>query len=165
MPPSSLIPRFWYPAWNSVQAVNKFQKEVGGSLRGGDPGERLIEPAREGEPLYFGKTPGAFEPRENELFIVPLYHIFGSEELSILSPGIAERAPGPYLAMNPEDAERLCGEEGRKVEVAISGVICRLPVVKKASLPRGTAGFPVGLPGLEKITLPGWGRIRRIHDE
>ena len=165
MPPSSLIPRFWYPAWNSVQAVNKFQKEVGGPLRGGDPGERLIEPAREGEPLYFGKTPRAFEPRENELFIVPLYHIFGSEELSILSPGIAERAPGPYLAMNPEDAERLCGEEGRKVEVAISGVICRLPVVKKASLPRGTAGFPVGLPGLEKITLPGWGRIRRIHDE
>jgi len=29
MPPSSLIQRFWYPAWNSVQAVNKFQKEVG----------------------------------------------------------------------------------------------------------------------------------------
>jgi NADH-quinone oxidoreductase subunit G len=148
-----------------VQAVNKFQNEVGGPLCGGDPGKRLIEPAGEGEPLYFDKIPGAFEPRENELFIVPLYHIFGSEELSILSPGIAERAPGPYLAMNPEDVERLCREEGRKVEITISQVICSLPVVKKASLPKGIAGFPVGLPGLEKVTLRGWGKIGRIHDE
>ncbi len=29
-PPSSLIPRFWAPGWNSVQALNKFQEEVGG---------------------------------------------------------------------------------------------------------------------------------------
>ena len=25
-PPSSLIPRFWAPGWNSVQSVNKFPK-------------------------------------------------------------------------------------------------------------------------------------------
>ena len=42
--PPRLIPRFWAPGWNSVQAVNKFQDEVGGPLRGGDPGRRLIEP-------------------------------------------------------------------------------------------------------------------------
>ena len=29
-PPPALIPRFWAPGWNSVQAVNKFQDEVGG---------------------------------------------------------------------------------------------------------------------------------------
>ena len=28
--PSSLIPFFWAPGWNSVQAVNKFQNEIGG---------------------------------------------------------------------------------------------------------------------------------------
>ena len=43
-PPSALIPRFWAPGWNSVQSLNKFQEEVGGQLRGGDPGIRLIEP-------------------------------------------------------------------------------------------------------------------------
>jgi NADH-quinone oxidoreductase subunit G len=165
VPPSSLIQRFWYPAWNSVQALNKFQKEVGGALRGGDPGKRLIEPAGEGEPLYFDKIPGAFEPRENEVFVVPLYHIFGSEELSILSPGIAERAPVPYVAMNPEDAERLLAEDGRRVEVTIARVVCVLPVVKKVSLPRGIAGIPAGLPGLERVTLPEWGRIRGKRDE
>lgn len=165
IPPSSLLPRFWYPGWNSVQAVNKFQIEVGGPLRGGDPGKRLVEPAGEGEAVYFEKIPGAVEPRENELFIVPLYHIFGSEELSILSPRIAERAPGPYLAMNPEDAESLHIEEGKKVEITISKGTRIVPVVKRASLPRGIAGFPVGLPGMEKVTLPEWGRIGRTHDE
>jgi NADH-quinone oxidoreductase subunit G len=145
--------------------LNKFQKEVGGALRGGDPGKRLIEPAGEGEPLYFDKIPGAFEPRENEVFVVPLYHIFGSEELSILSPGIAERAPVPYVAMNPEDAERLLAEDGRRVEVTIARVVCVLPVVKKVSLPRGIAGIPAGLPGLERVTLPEWGRIRGKRDE
>ena len=44
-PPPALIPRFWAPGWNSVQAATKFQDEAGGPLRGGDPGRRLIEPS------------------------------------------------------------------------------------------------------------------------
>ena len=52
-PPPSLIPRFWAPGWNSVQALNKFQDEVGGPLRGGDPGERLIEPTQGKKLAYF----------------------------------------------------------------------------------------------------------------
>jgi NADH-quinone oxidoreductase subunit G len=43
-PPPPLISRYWSPGWNSVQALNKFQQEVGGPLHGGDPGKRLIEP-------------------------------------------------------------------------------------------------------------------------
>ncbi|MFT8139943.1 hypothetical protein ACMYM0_23555, partial [Salmonella enterica subsp. enterica serovar Enteritidis] len=37
------IPFAWAPGWNSPQAWNKFQAEVGGKLRFGDPGVRLIE--------------------------------------------------------------------------------------------------------------------------
>jgi NADH-quinone oxidoreductase subunit G len=43
-PPAPLVPRYWSPGWNSVQALNKFQQEVGGRLKGVDPGKRLIEP-------------------------------------------------------------------------------------------------------------------------
>ena len=92
-PPSALIPRFWAPGWNSVQAVNKFQDEVGGPLRGGDPGRRLIEPSAGTPPPYFDRVPPAFEPHADEWLSVPLHHIFGSEELSVLAPGIAERMP------------------------------------------------------------------------
>ena len=54
-PPSALIPRFWAPGWNSPQAMNKFQTEVGGPLRGGDPGRRLIEPATSRSTLLLSK--------------------------------------------------------------------------------------------------------------
>ena len=90
-PPAPFISRFWWPGWNSVQALNKFQQEVGGPLRGGDPGKRLIEPGRTDHASFFNDVPEAFTPGDNEWLLVPLYQIFGSEELSILSPGIAER--------------------------------------------------------------------------
>jgi len=43
--PPALIPRIWAPGWNSVQALNKFQEEVAGPLRGDDPGRRLFAEA------------------------------------------------------------------------------------------------------------------------
>jgi NADH-quinone oxidoreductase subunit G len=160
MPPPPFISRFWSPGWNSVQSLNKFQSEVGGHLRGGDPGKRLLEPAVNGKMPYFAKVPPAFEPRALELLIVPLHHIFGSEELSVLSPGIAERAPKPYLAMNPEDAERLQADEGSIVELTVSGRTYHLGLLIDRSLCRGVAGLPL-LAGFEGIALPAWGRVGR----
>jgi NADH-quinone oxidoreductase subunit G len=43
--------------------VNKFQSEVGGPLRGGDPGRRLIEPAQNDGDAYFEAVPALFAPR------------------------------------------------------------------------------------------------------
>ncbi len=90
-PPSPLITRFWAPGWNSVQALNKFQSEVGGPLRGGDPGRRLLEPSNPEQPSYFSAVPESFKSRHGEWLVAPLYHIFGSEELSVLSTGIARK--------------------------------------------------------------------------
>jgi NADH-quinone oxidoreductase subunit G len=81
MPPAALVPRYWAPGWNSVQALNKFQSEVAGPLVGGDPGVRLIEPARDEGLSYFREVPGAFTPRQQEWLFLPVYHIHGSDEL------------------------------------------------------------------------------------
>jgi NADH-quinone oxidoreductase subunit G len=116
-PPSSLIPRFWSPGWNSIQSLNKFQDEVGGPLRGGDAGQRLIEPKQTG-PKFYDEVPDAFQRRNDEWLIVPLSHIFGSEELSVLSPAIAARAPQRYLSVNDDDAGRLAISDGEEVELA-----------------------------------------------
>ena len=87
-PPAALLPRYWAPGWNSVQALNKFQQEVGGPLRNGDAGVRLIEPqAGIPPPAYFTHRP----PAAPDAARAPRYHVFGSEELSSLSPAIAER--------------------------------------------------------------------------
>ena len=156
-PPSPLVPRFWAPGWNSIQAVNKFQSEVGGPLQGGDPGRRLVEPAQ-GAPTFFADVPAAFAPRDGEWLIVPLYHIFGSEELSVLSPGIAELAPGPYLALNADDAARL---QANEVEFVLSNRLYRLSVKIVSAIPAGVAGVPNGLPGFQGIALTAFGRITK----
>lgn len=88
-PPAPLISRYWSPRWNSASALNKFQQEAGGPLRGGDPGKRLIEPMEKGNPAYFTDVPA--EPGQG-LSSAPEYDIFRSEELSAQSPAIFERA-------------------------------------------------------------------------
>ncbi len=42
-PPSSLVPFYWVPGWNSYQAMNFYLDEPNGSMKGGDPGIRLID--------------------------------------------------------------------------------------------------------------------------
>jgi NADH-quinone oxidoreductase subunit G len=146
-PPPSLIPRYWAPNWNSVQALVKFQAQVGGPLVGGPVGQRLVEPGEE-PPAYFGDVPAAFVPREGQWLVVPLYHVFGSEEQSALAPAIAELAPAPYLGLNGGDLADLGAAEGDRVTVSVGAARYRLPARAVPGLPRGIAGLPVGLPGL-----------------
>ncbi len=160
-PPPPLIPIFWAPRWNSTQAVNKFQDEVGGPLRGGDPGVRLIEPAQPGDHAYFGDVPAAFEQHSGQWLVVPLHHIFGSEELSVLAPGIAALAASPYLALHPDDAAQLGYGAGDDAPLHLDRTTYWLPVQLRPDLPRGVAGLPAGLPSLEGIMLPCWGQIEK----
>ncbi|SFN35288.1 NADH-quinone oxidoreductase subunit G [Nitrosospira briensis] len=166
-PPSALIPRFWAPGWNSGQAVNKFQDEVGLPLAGGDPGVRLIEPVPARKAEYFSNVPTAFTRHADEWLVVPLHHVFGSDELSVLAPAIAELAARPYLALNPADAAELglaAGNESRlQLLRATDGTGYSLPVQLKPELQRGVAGLPAGLPGLAGIILPAWGKVTRLE--
>jgi NADH-quinone oxidoreductase subunit G len=148
--PAPLIPRFWAPGWNSVQVLNKFQEEIAGPLRGGDPGRRLIEPASKTPASYFSSVPPRFTTRAGEWLLVPISHLFGSEELSVLTPGIAELMPKPYVALNPHDAEQIHIKEGEDVVVGP----LRLPLKLMSSLPEGVAGVPAGLPGMPTIDFP-----------
>jgi NADH-quinone oxidoreductase subunit G len=156
-PPAPLIARFWEPGWNSVQSVNFYQTEVGGPLRGGDPGRRLIEPAdgtRE-TPPYFSRIPPAFAPRDGTWFAVPLSNIFGSEELSVLAPGIAERMPRPYVALNAGDLRRAGVADGDAVTIHVGGSVSHRVMARLVtSLPSGVVGVPVGLPSMPWVTLP-----------
>jgi len=158
-PPGALQPFFWSPGWNSIQAVNKFQTEIGGALRGGDPGVRLFVPAQRS--AYFTTIPSAFARREAEWLVVPLEHIFGSDELSRAAPAIAGLAPGPYLAVNVEDAQRLQTPAGHEVEIEIDGVKHRLPLDVLPELPTGIAGIPAGLTSARGAALPAWCRISK----
>ena len=146
--PPALNPFVWAPGWNSNQSVNQFQEEIGGHLLGGDPGLRLIEPKAGAEFRWFEATPGP-QPRPPRRFrLIPLYHIFGSEQLSMLSAPLSERAPQPYLALHPDDASALRLSPGEMVQTYFSGAALRLPIALMPELARGLAGIPSGLPQL-----------------
>jgi NADH-quinone oxidoreductase subunit G len=157
--PSSLIPFFWAPGWNSIQAVNKFQSEVGGPLRSGDPGVRLIEPSQESGWQYFTAIPPQFKAQPGEWLLVPIFHIFGSEELSRHALGIAQLLPRPYVALNPVEASLLGAKAGEQIKVAVEGALFELEVALRADLPRGVAGLPTGLPPLDGVMLPAFCKL------
>jgi NADH-quinone oxidoreductase subunit G len=152
--PSALICRYWSPGWNSVQATNKYQREVGTILKDGDPGARLIEPGHDAKTHYFKDVPGFFNPEDDYFLLVPAYHVFGSEELSALAPGIAEIAVKPYIAINPDDVKRTHIGTDNTIEVVLSGVSHLLPVKIAPSVPRGLAVVPMGLAGMTWDGLP-----------
>ncbi len=141
--PGSMIPFAWAPGWNSPQAWNKFQDEVGGHLHGGDPGVRLIEPAAT---VAYAK-PEAQARAAGTLAVAPLAHIFGSEELSARAPVMADNVPAPYIALNPQDADALGLVEATTVRVSIGNSHLEAPLLLRPALAVGVVGIPVGLPG------------------
>lgn len=162
MPPASMIPFFWAPGWNSVQAINKYQKEIAGPLLGGDPGIRLIEPASDGVLPYFTDLPAGFRPLQHHLWMVALHHIFGSEELSARGKAVATRVPDHYVSINSADAGELKLSAGSILEFEVDRHTYALPIAINDSLPKGMAGLPYGLPGLPFIDLPAWAILKTI---
>lgn len=143
--PSPLIPFAWAPGWNSPQSWNKFQDEVGGHLKAGDSGVRLIE--GRGELAYFATVPAAFVA-SSSLKALPLYHLFGSEEMSARAKPVQQRIEAPYVALSVADAGRLGLADGKKASVKIGDELLELDVRVSNTLPVGTLGLPVGLTGV-----------------
>ena len=165
--PGRLLPFYWWPRWNSVQSLNKFQEEVGGALRGGEPGVRLLEPGASAllpAPTAKGEAPArpASSGAASGIWrFVAAPQIFGSEELSMRSPAVAERARAPFVYLGAEDAEKLRSSVDGTVEVWVSGETLRLPVTVEPALQPGTAALPIGLPGLPYLALPATGEVRK----
>ncbi|ERO65144.1 NADH-quinone oxidoreductase subunit NuoG [Pseudomonas piscis] len=145
--PRSQVPFAWSPGWNSPQAWNKFQDEVGGHLRAGDPGTRLIE--SQGDRLsWFASAPKAFSPAQGTWQAVPFYHLFGSEENSSKAAPVQERIPAAYVALAKSEADRLGVNDGAMLAVSLAGQTLRLPLRINEELGAGLVALPVGLAGI-----------------
>ncbi|WJV52529.1 NADH-quinone oxidoreductase subunit NuoG [Prodigiosinella aquatilis] len=144
------IPFAWAPGWNSPQAWNKFQNEVGGQLRHGDPGVRLIE-AGDDTLGYFDHIPAPFVVQSGQWCVVPYYHLFGSEEMSQRSAVIQQRMPQPYVMVNSADAAQLGVNPGTLLEIICDGQTLRLPLRVSEELGQGQVGLPLGFPGIAPV--------------
>lgn len=140
---SSLVPFAWAPGWNSPQAWNKYQDEVGGHLKGGDSGVRLFDrlvkrPARSYvAPIAVVANPESFR-------LVPMHHIFASGEFTIKTPVMESRIPEATFAVGEQDAARLNVQDGQQLTVKAGETTISLPVHVIEYLPTGYIGYPVG---------------------
>ena len=164
--PAPLLARVWAPGWNSSNGLHKLQEEVMGPLRGGSSGVRLLDGAHAGSAgPAAGRpkdppAPPRFAPHpEGQFLLLPVHHFFGSDDLSMREPGIAARAPQPYVAANQAAADRLGLADGDPVTLWLPWMDFATTFRVLPSLPDGVAGVPVGLPRVPYIALPARGRI------
>lgn len=146
----SQVPFARAPGWNSPQAWNKFEDEVGGKLRFGDPGVRLFETSENGLD-YFTSVPARFQPQDGKWRIAPYYHLFGSDELSQRAPVFQSRMPQPYIKLNPADAAKLGVNAGARVSFSYDGNTVTLPVEIAEGLTAGQVGLPMGMSGIAPV--------------
>ncbi len=156
--PASDIPFFWSPGWNSLQSINKYQVEVGGPLHGGNPGLRLIEPREDGNASFEGQNGagnGTFE-------VLPAWHIFGSGELTALSPAIAKRIPESVASISDAGMAKAGLAGATSLKVRYNGREIVLPVNIDNSLPDNVVMMPYGLKETAGIHYPFFGDIERV---
>ncbi len=145
--PATLIPFVWAPGWNSNQSVHKFQADAGGALTGGTAGKRLFEATADGSETSHYQIPPAFEAEPDHWRLLPLYKIFGSDELSALSPAVNELTPMPFVIMSIEDAQSLAVVDGDGVILSSADTEISFEVSVNLSIPIGCLGYSVGVPG------------------
>lgn len=165
IPPSSNTAYYKTSGWNSVQAINKYQIEVGGPLHDGNPGVRLLEPSGKSRPQYTDGIPEAFKVEGDSWSVLPYYHIYGSEELTAKSPAVAERTPEAYIVLNTKEAENKgIQDDEESVTLAVEGQKKILKVQLDDNLPKGTAGLPKGLKETKGLQFPLLANIQKAND-
>jgi hypothetical protein len=109
---------------------------------------RLLQP---GNPSLGGlKVQAAATPTEpGHWLLVPRQHIFGSDELSALSPALAELVESGYIALRSADAAALGVSPGDGV--VAGDALATLAVRVDDSLAEGCAAYPAGLAGTENL--------------
>jgi NADH-quinone oxidoreductase subunit G len=139
---ASVLGSPWAPGWNSNQSIVKFQSDAGGALKQASQGECLVA-SQTFDKTWFEFS--ASKTSKDGFEVFPLYHLFGSEELSSRTPAIQEKATAAYIALSPTDAENLDLQASDGVQVENNGAV---PFIIRDAIKPGTVGVSVGLTGL-----------------
>jgi len=157
MPRPSLVPFYWSPGWNSVQAVNKYLDEPNGKMKGGDSGIILIKPALVTKHIYFRPENHPIVLQKGEWLIIPAFEIFGSDEFSSSAANLSKRIPEPFVYLNPDDSIAFDVKTGDFIQLEIGSIHLKIKVKIEESIGKSIAGLSFQLPGMPFIDLPGKG--------
>ena len=164
--PGALLPWVWAPGWNSNQSLHKFQTRAGGPLKGGTAGARLLPTGGGGngnaatsqaQPARAESTAGTTTGQRWQL--VPRPRIFGSDELSALSPALAELIVPGFIELCTADAASLGVKDGDGVDVGDG--LATLEVRVNDSMVAGCAGYSAGFSGTGELAALAQVTLRR----
>lgn len=148
------IPFAWFPGWNSPQAWNKFQKNIGQSLLSGNSGVHLFKKNNSTNVNISKKIISHSVIRDKYWYIIPYYHLYGNEELTQYSALIKENIPVAYALVSVQDAIKLnlkedsiiefhCLNKNYRVTIQLSKHLTKYQI----GLPLGRRGFPISMIG------------------
>jgi NADH-quinone oxidoreductase subunit G len=141
--------------------LNKYQIEVGGELLNGHHDFCLFDKKEniQGEHKYFELSSGH---NLHKWKLIPIYHIYGSEELSIKNGNLRELMQKPYLAVNNKAAVENNWEENTEMALIAGERTLSLPLRFLSSIPSDSIGLPFGLEGMPFIDFDTEVRLQKI---
>jgi len=137
---SSILASTWAPQWNSNQSISKFQDEVAGELKQGNPGNRIVS-KREKPASYYSAKSKNKRKKKGAFRAIPAFQIFGSDEMTNKAAPIMERLIGSYVAISPTDAAKLQLVQNDSVELKVDDVVNEFSVCVREKVKTGTVAI------------------------
>ena len=131
--PSALMPQVWSPGWNSNEAINKFQQEINGPLKGGEAGLRLLDGAQ-GLPLASVALIPSITIGVGQILAHGQSHLFGSDQASHLSTALRQRSGALSARIHPDTAAQMGLTDVIEVCVELAQAQWHLPLTLDASM-------------------------------
>ncbi len=164
-PGGGLMPFSWYPGWNSGQSVHKFRDEINGVTSAGDAGPttgvRLMLHSHPDNREGWNEPPKKPRASSQQLLLIPIPEIFGSDELSVRAAPVAARMAPLTVRLHPADAEEHQITAGDLVQIGIGGQHIQLPVQLNPNQARKLALIAERHPALQGLT-PDWVTARSL---
>ena len=160
---NSMASFYWSPGWNSVQSLNKYQRELGELLNDDVSGIKLLPYNSDAEIKFFSTVPDKFIPAKDKFKVIEIINIFGSEFLSSNSPSIIEASPEEFALINSSDAAANGIQENEFISIAIKNNIYRVKTKIKNNTPSGIIGLFLRADITGIIELPDWGKISKLN--
>ncbi|QJC31796.1 NADH-quinone oxidoreductase subunit NuoG [Enterobacteriaceae endosymbiont of Donacia tomentosa] len=141
------LPFLWAPGWNSLQALNKFQKEIGVSSKYNAIGFKIKKKHNNNINIKKNNVFKKFKISD-KLLIVPCYNFFNSNSLVQKSSLIKEYFSNYYAFLNNKDAMKLGILNNCLIKIYCLNNIIQLKTFISTSLHQGLIGVPLGTPGI-----------------
>ncbi len=154
------VPYYWSPGWNSVQAMNKYLNEPEVSVKEANPGVFLFGDKSGSGLDFFKEIPAPFKAQKENLLIVPVCLIFGSDELSSASGSISKLIPEPFILINERERKRLDLTLDNPGKITVNKININVEIKSDNTIPDGVAGLSLTAHTLY-LNLPGWGIIKQ----